>query len=86
MWNVWDVIRQLESRIRALECENGELRRELQDLQTKAKRPLRVKKLVYHVHTLNIEEMSGTLNIGLNGSLPEEELEEIEWEMKRQRD
>ncbi|PWK08481.1 spore germination protein GerPC [Tumebacillus permanentifrigoris] len=86
MWSVWDVIRQLESRIRALEIENIELRRVVQEVQAKSKRPLRVKKLVYHVHTLHIEEMSGTLNIGLNGSLQEEEMEEIELEMHNQQD
>lgn len=83
MWNVWDAIRSLETRLQALQVENAELRREL---DAEKKRTFKVKKVVYHVHSLHIEEMSGTLNIGMNAPLPEEEMEQIEMEMRKTMD
>lgn len=82
MWNIWETIQQLDLRVRALEHENQELRKQLDS----TKRPFRVKKIVYHVHALHIKEMSGTLNIGITAPLDEEEMEQLVVEMKREED
>jgi hypothetical protein len=83
VWNVWEAIRSLEARLLALQCENEALRREL---EAQKKRTLRIKKVVYHVHSLHIDEMSGTLNIGINAPLSEEDMEQIELEMQKTKD
>lgn len=83
MWNVWEAIRSLELRLLALQSENEALR---QELEAQKKRTLRIKKVVYHVHALHIQEMSGTLNIGINAPLLEEDMEQIELEMQKVKD
>lgn len=82
MWSVWDAIRQMEMRLQALELENRDLRKKLEIMQ----KPLKVKKVVYHVHALHIKEMSGTLNIGITAPLLEEEMEQLVVDMKREVD
>ncbi|WP_165898639.1 spore germination protein GerPC [Tumebacillus sp. BK434] len=82
MWDVWQALQQLEARIRRLEAENVELRQQLKA----GKRPLKVKKIVYHVHSLHIQEMKGTMNLGISAPLPEEEMEQFRMEMQKQQD
>ncbi|MGZ4032434.1 MAG: spore germination protein GerPC [Tumebacillaceae bacterium] len=82
MWNVWEAIRQLEMRIHALEVDNHDLRQQL----AAAKRSFRVKKIVYHVHELHIQEMSGTMNIGITAPIDEADMEQLVVEMKREED
>ena len=81
LWNLWEAFRGLEQRVQRLEYENQELREQVE----KAKRPFKVKKVVYHVHNLTIREMKGTMNIGLIAPLDEEEMEQIEVEMTREK-
>lgn len=82
MWDVWQALQQLDARIRRLEAENADLRQQLQA----GKRPLKVKKIVYHVHSLHIQEMKGTMNLGITGPLPESDMEQIQMEMLKQED
>ncbi|ARU62093.1 hypothetical protein CBW65_14595 [Tumebacillus avium] len=82
MWDVWQALQQLDARIRRLEAENAELRQQL----NASKRPLKVKKIVYHVHSLHIQEMKGTMNLGITAPLPEEEMEQIQMDLQKQSD
>jgi hypothetical protein len=70
----------MEMRLGMLEQENRGLRKQLETMG----RPLRVKKVVYHVHALHIEEMSGTLNIGITAPLDEKDMERIELDLKKE--
>lgn len=82
MWNLWEVLRQLEMRVANLEAANADLRHQLKTL----KRPMRVKKIVYNVHSLHIQEMKGTMNLGITAPLPEEDMVQMELEMMDQQD
>ena len=84
MWNVWQAIQHLAQRVDALEAENRELRRLATERADAAKRPFRVKKIVYHVHALHIQEMKGTMNIGITAPLDEAEMERLVLEMQRE--
>ncbi|WP_157729570.1 spore germination protein GerPC [Tumebacillus algifaecis] len=70
-WNTWEAILQLQRRIEALERENQSLQKQIKQKQ----RPTNIKKLVYHVHALHIQEMSGTMNIGITAPIDEDEVE-----------
>ena len=78
LWNVWQAIQDLALRVERLEQENRELRQK--------KRAVKVRKVVYHVHSLHIQEMKGTMNIGITAPLDEEQMERLVFEMQQEDD
>lgn len=86
LWDVWQAIQHLAQRVEVLEQENRDLRRKMEERAVEAKRPFKVKKIVYHVHALHIQEMKGTMNIGITAPLDEAEMERLVLEMQREED
>jgi spore germination protein PC len=69
---IWKRIDLLEEEIYKLKKENKELKRKLQAAQ-----PLRIDKIEYKINELKVDNLSGTLNVGLSTFADEQSLKEI---------
>ncbi|WP_078429309.1 spore germination protein GerPC [Alkalihalobacterium alkalinitrilicum] len=58
----YEMLKQLEQRIRALEQENEELKHQLDEV-----RPIVIENINYKIQEINVQELKGTLNIGWSG-------------------
>ncbi|OLO26431.1 hypothetical protein BTR23_22980 [Alkalihalophilus pseudofirmus] len=58
----YEMLKQLEQRIRALEQENEELKHQLDEV-----RPIVIGNINYKIQEINVQELKGTLNIGWSG-------------------
>ncbi|WP_169713744.1 spore germination protein GerPC [Paludifilum halophilum] len=58
---LWDRLNRLEQDLQSLRQENEELRKKLATIQ-----PLRIERIEYKVQELQVETLSGTLDIGLS--------------------
>ncbi|MCS1352779.1 spore germination protein GerPC [Mechercharimyces sp. CAU 1602] len=57
---LWDCINQLQKEIEGVKKENAELRTKLSEIQ-----PLVIENIEYKIQELNVDTLSGTLNVGL---------------------
>ncbi|SMO75639.1 spore germination protein GerPC [Melghirimyces algeriensis] len=57
---LWDRINRLEQEMEELRSENEQLRKKVDSIQ-----PLSIEQLVYKIQELNVQTLSGTLNVGL---------------------
>jgi hypothetical protein len=60
---LWQRLAQLENEIARLKKENEELKEKIDNLK-----PLHIEKIEYKIHELHVENLSGTLNIGLTAN------------------
>ncbi|PTX60710.1 spore germination protein GerPC [Melghirimyces profundicolus] len=57
---LWDRINRMEQELEDLRKENQELRKKIDSIQ-----PVSIEQLVYKIQELNVQTLSGTLNVGL---------------------
>lgn len=71
---LWERLQQLENEIAKLKRGNKEMSDKISNI-----RPVHIDKIEYKIHELNIETLSGTLNVGLtaNGEEMGEVIEKI---------
>ncbi|WP_209124777.1 spore germination protein GerPC [Alkalihalobacillus sp. BA299] len=58
----YEMLKQLEQRIRTLEEENLALKKKLDEV-----RPIVIENINYKIQEINVDELKGTLNIGWSG-------------------
>jgi len=74
---LWDRLNQLEQEIEDLKQENQELRQKIGSIQ-----PLQVDSIQYKVQELHVENLNGTLDIGLNIQADDENIAQMIEKMK----
>lgn len=65
----YQVIQELQYRVMHLEQENKKLKEKLDDIK-----PMVIENINYKIQELNVEELKGTLNIGLAGEADPEKI------------
>jgi spore germination protein PC len=76
--HLWDRLNRMEREMEHLRQENDALRKRVESLQ-----PLSIERLEYKIQELNIETLSGTLNIGLTTHTDGQGLEQMIESMHR---
>lgn len=64
-----EYLRWLEDKLTKLEKENEELKKMVKELK-----PIHIENLNYKIQELVVQELSGTLNIGLTGEIDEKQI------------
>jgi hypothetical protein len=67
-----EYFRYLEERLQRLEKENEELKRRIAEIK-----PIHIENINYKIQELVVQELSGTLNIGLSGEMDENLLKRV---------
>lgn len=64
-----EYLRWLEEKLTQLEIENERLKKMVEELK-----PIHIENLNYKIQELVVQELSGTLNIGLTGEIDEQQI------------
>lgn len=76
---LWDRINQLEQEMETLRKENEELKKQIDTIQ-----PVAIENLVYKIQELNVQTLSGTLNVGLTTQGEGENVNELIEKLQRE--
>lgn len=69
---LWDRLNELEQDIMRLKKENKEIKEQLAEIQ-----PLKIERVEYKIQELQVETLSGTLNVGLTAHGSEKSIEQL---------
>ncbi len=70
--NFYKLLEDLKEKVEKVEEENEELKEKLEDLQ-----PINIENINYKIQELSVEELSGTLNIGITALTDPENLKQL---------
>lgn len=60
---LWERLQQLENELTSLKKENQELKEKIASIK-----PIQIDKIEYKIHELQVQTLSGTLNVGLTAN------------------
>lgn len=67
-----ETIKKFEEKLESLEEENKELKQKVEEMK-----PINIENINYKIQELSVQELSGTLNVGLTSLADSEELKEL---------
>lgn len=70
--HVWHRLQQLEKEISKLKKENQELKEKISQIK-----PIQIDKIIYKIQELQVETLSGTLNVGLSAVTDPQKMHEL---------